>query len=277
MTSAEKIYDSANHRRGLAQTLGSIWQNRDLIYLLTARDLTVRYKRSILGIWWTLLNPLLTTFVLYFVFSSVFKLRMPDGASFAPYLLSGVLLANFFNQGMTAAAESVSSGSGVLTKVSSRPELFAFSASLASAINFILGLIPLSLVSLISGSEISVRLPLTLAVVVSLTLLVTGLGLLISTVYVRFDDSRSIVALCLMMLTYLTPVFYPKSILGDTTRLVVNLNPLTSYLDCFRAVFNGGASVTSFDWIYMLVSGFLVFWIGVSVFARIWPRTVAML
>jgi ABC-2 type transport system permease protein len=241
------------------------------------RDLLVRYKRSLLGIWWSLLNPILTTLVLFYVFNSVFQARMTDGASFAPYLLSGVLIITFFNQGLTMAAEAIASGAGVLTKIYAPAHVFAASAASAGAINFMLGLLPLGVVTLIASQSIAPKAVFVLAVAFCLTLLVTGLSLFVATAYIRYDDTRSIVALVLMMLTYMTPVFYPKSILGDTTRMVVSANPLTSYLECFRWAFGGNGIATTFDWLYMFGTAFVAFWLGVSFFRRTWPRTVAML
>ena len=145
-----KIYDSAVKQTPVISQIRAIYESRDLLRLLVNRDLTVRYKRSVIGIWWSLLNPIFTTGVLFYVFNTVFKSRMPDGTSFLPYLLSGVLLMTFFNQGLTMAADSVAGGSGILTKVYVRPEVFAVSATISSAINFCFGLVPLTVVLLIN-------------------------------------------------------------------------------------------------------------------------------
>lgn len=270
-------YDSGFPRAGLASVLHGIWSRRELIRLLVSRDLTVRYKRSALGMWWSLLNPLLTTTVLYYVFNTVFQARMTDGASFAPYLLSGVLLITFFSQGLTMSADSVASGAGVLTKIYVPAQVFAVSAAIAGAVNFALGFLPLTIVTILAGQMLSPALPLVLVVALCLTLLVSGLGLLVATAYIRYDDTRSIVSLLLLMINYMTPVFYPKDILGDTTRLVVNLNPLTSFLDCFRWAFANNGVATTFDWLYMVTTAVVVFWVGTTVFTKTWPRTVAML
>jgi len=89
----------------------------ELIRLLVSKELTLRYKRSVLGIGWTLLNPILTSFVLWVVFSFVFASRLPSGQQFAPYLMAGILLNTFFSQGLLASAESIAGNGRVLTKI----------------------------------------------------------------------------------------------------------------------------------------------------------------
>ncbi|MEI8223394.1 MAG: hypothetical protein WCG43_06935, partial [Actinomycetes bacterium] len=109
-----QVYDSDVKQSPIISQVQGVWEKRGLLKLLVSRDLTVRYKRSVIGIWWSLLNPLFTTFVMFWVFNTVFKARMPDGTSFLPYLLSGVLLMTLFNQGLTMAADAIASGAGVL-------------------------------------------------------------------------------------------------------------------------------------------------------------------
>ena len=272
-----QVYDSDVKMTPVISQIRAIWENRGLLSLLVRRDLTVRYKRSIIGIWWSLLNPLFTTAVMYYVFNTVFKSRLPGGAPFLPYLLSGVLLMAFFNQGLTMGADSVATGAGVLTKVYVRPEIFAASSAISSAINFIIGMIPMTAVLLIAGEHPGFKSPLILVVIICMTLFVTGLALLLSIAYINFDDSRSLITIFLMALQYMTPVFYPISVLGPHTKSVILLNPLTSYLDVFRSVYGGGALVTWHEWVMMIASAICAFLLGFWVFIRKWPGLVGKL
>ena len=139
-----------------------------------------------------------------------------------------------FRSGLTMAADSVSSSAGILTKVYVRPEIFALSSTISNAINFFIGLIPLTLVLLISHQTPTWKFPLVILVVLSMTLFSMGLSLLLSIAYINFDDSRSLINIILLVLQYMTPVFYPIDVLGPHTRRVIELNPLTSYLQVFR-------------------------------------------
>jgi hypothetical protein len=248
-----------------------------LIRLLVGRELTLRYKRSVIGIGWTLLNPMLTSFVLWIVFSFVFASRLPGTQQYAPYLMAGILLNTFFNQGVTLSAESIANNGPVLTKIYVPPQVFPISTALAGLVNFFIGMIPLGIVCLISGQNIAWTMPLVLIVGVCLALLTAGIGLTLSILYIRFDDSRNIVNVMLMILMYFTPVFYPISILSERLQKIIVLNPLTSYLDVFRWAFSNNAVVSLSDWIYMISTSLISIGIGTFVFRRYWPRTVAML
>jgi ABC-type polysaccharide/polyol phosphate export permease len=133
------LYDSSARSNYLSELTTYLWKQRDLINLLVKRDISVRYKRSVLGLLWTMLNPLLTSLVLWFVFVTIFKPKLEDGTQFAPYVLSGVLLMTFFNQGFLSATESISNGVGILQKVYVKPQVFAVSATLSNAINCAFG------------------------------------------------------------------------------------------------------------------------------------------
>jgi ABC-type polysaccharide/polyol phosphate export permease len=248
-----------------------------LIRLLVNRELTLRYKRSVIGIGWTLLNPILTSFVLWVVFSFVFASRLPGNQQYAPYLMAGILLNTFFSQGVTISAESIASNGAVLTKIYVPPQVFPVSTSLAGLVNFFIGLIPLTIVCLISGQRVAWTMPLVLIVGLCLALLTSGIGLTLSILYIRFDDARNIVNVLLMMLMYFTPIFYPISILSERLQRMVALNPLTSYLDIFRWAFSNNATVTLSDWLYMILTSLISITIGSYVFKKYWPRTLAML
>ncbi len=252
-------------------------QSLQLIRLLVGRELTLRYKRSAIGIGWTLLNPMLTSFVLWVVFAFVFASRLPNGQRFAPYLMAGILLNTFFSQGLIQSAESIASNGGVLTKIYVKPQIFAVSAALAGLVNFFIGMIPLAIVCAISGQRIAWTFPLVFVVGFFMVLLVAGLGLSLSILFIRFDDTRNIVNVLLMILMYLTPIFYPISVLNHTMQTIVRLNPLTSYVDCFRWAFSNNSVATPRDWLYVALSGSLSIWMGTTLFRKFWPRTVAML
>jgi ABC-type polysaccharide/polyol phosphate export permease len=275
MQPSMQVYDSDVKQTPIISQVQAVWKKRGLLKLLVARDLTVRYKRSVIGIWWSLLNPLFTTAVMFWVFNTVFKARMPDGTAFLPYLLSGVLVMSLFNQGLTMAADAIASGAGVLTKIYVRPEIFAFSATISSAINFLFGLVPLTLVLAISHKWPGWQFPLVIVVIVCMTLFTTGLGLMLAIAYVNFDDMRSLIQIVLLALQYMTPVFYPLSVLGPHTKRVIELNPLTSYLSVFRDVFGNNYVASTSNWMMMIASSIVMFCVGFYVFQNKWASVVA--
>lgn len=106
---------------------------------------------------------------------------------------------------------------------------------------------------------------------------VTGLGLMVAILYIRYDDTRSIFGILISFMMYLSPIFYPKEILSERMLTIVNVNPLTSYLDVFRHVFSNTGTATINDWLYMGLSSILVFMLGIRVFTKAWPKTIVML
>ena len=271
------IYDSSARTNYFKELTTNLWDQRDLITLLVKRDLTVRYKRSILGLLWTLINPLLTSLVLWMVFVQIFKAKLADGSQFAPYVLAGVLLMTFFNQAFMQATDSIATGMGILQKVYVRPHVFAFASAISNSINFILGLFALVFVTFLVDEGISLFAPLTVLVIVCMLGLTIGLSLMASILYIRFDDSKNIIAIVLQLLFYLTPVFYPKDILSAPIRLIVSINPLSSYLDIFRFVFADTGKATLFDWVYMFSSSTIVLLLGLIVFKKAWAKSVVMM
>jgi ABC-type polysaccharide/polyol phosphate export permease len=274
---SREIYDSQAKGKVFSDTFKAFWDHRELIALLVKRDIAIRYKRSFLGLLWTLLNPLLTSLVLWFVFINIFSARLPDGTEFAPYLLAGVLLITFFIQGFNQAADSIAQGSGILMKIYVPPQVFAFAGALSNAVNFCFGLFALAFVSYVTAAGVALSFPLTILVIFFMLIYITGLGLLVSIAYVRYDDTRSIFAILISFMMYLSPIFYPKEILSGTMLKVVNANPLTSFLDVFRYVFSGTGSASWADWAYMAGISVTVLFIGIRSFAKAWPRTVVMM
>jgi ABC-2 type transport system permease protein len=271
------VYDSARPRRPLLSEWESIRAHRGLLRLLVVRDLTVRYKRSALGIWWTMLNPLLTTAVMFVVFSQVFRFSTPEQEPFILYLLAGVILVGFFSQGVIAAGSSIVNSAGVLTKVYVPPEVFALAAATAAAVNFAINLVPLLLIQLALGWGIPwtvVLVPLPAAL---LLVLVTGIGLLVAAAAVYFYDVIDLTTVLLTLVGYLTPTFYPISIIPEQFRPFVEANPLYSYLLAFRSLVYLGRIPPWYVWVMMVATSLVGLLFGVWAFSRSWRRLVVLL
>ena len=191
--------------------------------------------------------------------------------------MAGFLLNTFFGQGLMQSADSIASNGGVLTKIYVPPQVFAISSALAGLTNFFIGMLPLAVVCYISGQPLAWTLPLVLVVGFLLALLVAGLGLSLSILFIRFDDSRNIVTVLLLILMYLTPIFYPISVMSPTMQNIIHWNPITSYLDIFRWAFSNNATPTVFNWVYMSIWSIVSILLGTYIFKKYWPRTVAML
>jgi ABC-type polysaccharide/polyol phosphate export permease len=271
------IYDSDKKEVPVFSTLRKVYLSQDLIVILIKKELAVRYKRSFIGIWWSLINPLLTTAVLYYVFNTAFKSRFSTSNHFIPYILCGVLLITFFNQSLTMVADSITGNASIFTKMYVRPEIFGISAAFAAIINFCFGLVPLFIVCLWSGITIGMSAFSTIFVITCLFLISVGLGLICAISYIFFEDFRSIISLLVMVIGYMTPVFYPLSVLGPHTRPVIQANPLTSLLSIFRSGMGGLDRATIFNWVHAGGFSLGIFLIGMYVFHKLWPRAIVRL
>lgn len=271
------VYDSAARRPPLLGEFQNLRDHRGLLRLLVVRDLTVRYKRSALGIWWTMLNPLLTTAVMFAVFSQIFRFELPEGEPFVLYLLSGVILAGFFAQGVIAAGSSIVNSAGILTKVYVPPEVFALAAATAAGANFLINLVPLLVIQLAIGWGIPWTVVLVPVPALLLLALVTGVGLLVAAAAVYFYDVIDLTAVLLTLLGYLTPTFYPVTIVPEQFRPVIEANPLYSFLLAFRSLVYLGRVPPWYVWTMMVVTAAGALLVGTWAFSRSWRRLVVLL
>lgn len=270
------LYDSNAPRRPVVSEIRNLWSYRGLMRLLVTRDLTLRYKRSALGVWWTLLNPLLTTAVMWLVFSQVFRFEIPD-VPFVVYLLSGILLVTFFGQAVLASGSSIVNSKSVLSKVYVPPEIFAVSTATAAGANFLLSLVPLLVIQLITGVGIPWTVVLMPIPVLALLALSAGLGMIVASVAVYYYDVIDFTAVLIQLLAYLTPTFYPLAIVPEGFRWVIEANPLYSYLVVFRGFMYEGQFADLWHFAVMAATAILVLVFGVWFFSRSWKNMLVMM
>jgi ABC-2 type transport system permease protein len=273
---ATTYYDSAQIRRPLLTEFTNFWSYRGLLRLLVTRDLTVRYKRSILGVWWTLLNPLLTTGIMWLVFGQLFKGRFPTDEPYVLYLLAGVLLMTFFSQGMLSTGAAITNASGILSKVYVPAEVFSLSTAVAAGVNFVIGLVPLLIIQLTSGVGIPWTALLVPIPALAMLALVTGLGLIVASAAVYFYDVLDITRVLVQLVYYLTPVFWPISIAGHFEPWV-KASPLFSYVDVFRDVAYRGVLPPLWELAMSVGTALLFLALGVWVFSKGWKNLVGSL
>lgn len=250
--SKEFVYDSARPRLALWEDAVELFRYRDLLWSLVQRDLTVRYKRSVLGFLWTMLNPLLTMLVLTIVFSTFFRFEFQH---FAVYLLSGLLLWNFFAQSTTQAIHNLLWAGSLVNKIYLPKPIFVVSALLVGLVNLVFALIPLALIMLISQHRFSpalLFLPISMALVFLFAL---GVGLFVTTLAIFFVDVVDIYQVGLMILFYLSPIIYPLSILPERYLPFVALNPMYYFLQLFRQpIYDGTLPEVGLVWRAALIA-----------------------
>jgi ABC-type polysaccharide/polyol phosphate export permease len=225
------VYDSAKRGLPAMDELRELFRYRNLILQTVRRNLVVRYKRSFLGIAWTMLNPLGTTLILTFVFSNVFG----GAAQYAPYVLSGLLCWTFFSQTTSDSMANLIWGEGLLRRIYVPRTVFAVSAIGTGLINLAFGLIPLLLVMLFTRmipQACALLLPIPTLFLAMFSL---GVGLLLSTVAVYFNDIISMYGIALTAWMYMSPVIYKLEMLPKQYIWIIKLNPMYYLINLFRA------------------------------------------
>lgn len=217
----------------------AVQKYRFLIRQLVSRDFKTKYKRSILGVFWSFLNPLLTMCVQYFVFSTIFKNNVEN---FAVYLLIGVVMFNFFSEASGMALTSILGNAGLITKVYVPKYIYPLTRVMSSVVNLVISLAPLVIMCLVTGVCFHKSAVLALYFLACLVVFCLGLGLLLSTSMVFFRDTQFLWGVLSMMWMYATPIFYPESILPEEFRFVLQINPLYHFLTNVRMCILGGIS-----------------------------------
>lgn len=225
-------YDSAvRSGRPLAEAK-ELWRFRHLVRELVARDLTVRYKRSVLGVGWTLLGPLLQMAALTVALSALMKSQI---VNYPVYFLAGSLFWTFFSQA-TGHTASLATDALELSKRVYLPRSAFVAASIGVAlVNLLLSLVPLLLIALATGRPPGLTwLFLPVAILIG-TAFTAGVGLVVFTLACRFVDVRDTYLVILQPWFFLTPILYPREIVPERFQGIVRYNPMTYLVEVFRA------------------------------------------
>lgn len=202
-----------------------------LLSELVKKDIKLKYRRSKLGILWTLLEPLLTMIVLSLVFS---ELRGNADRTFPVYILTGRLLYSYFSNGTKVAARSIRSHSSMMRKVYIPKYMYPLSSILSNFIIFLISLIVLVGVSLVLRIKITLHVLEGIYPLVLLFLLTLGVGLILATLEVFFRDLEYLWSVVLMIIMYCSAIFYPADMLKGNKSIILDLNPLYALIKNFR-------------------------------------------
>jgi ABC-2 type transport system permease protein len=224
-------------------------QARELTLNLTLRELRGKYKRSVLGWTWSLLNPLSTMVIFSIIFSVFLKVQPPTGDpsglhSFALFLLCGLLPWNFFATGTTASMGSLIANSNLIKKVYFPREILVASTVAAVFVAFCVEMAVLGVVLLCFGNMVLPWIPVVVLIMLIEAVFVAGIGLVLSVIDVYFRDTEHFMAIALQALFYSAPIVYPikyvpktADVLGVTipVRAIYELNPLVTFVESFRS------------------------------------------
>ncbi len=246
-----------------------VWKKYNfLLRQLVSRDFKVKYKRSVLGVLWSLLYPLLTMAVMAIVFTNVFKFTTP-GVNYLSYLMSGLVIFNYFSEASNLAMSSVVANFSLINKVYMPKYIFPLSKCVFVGINFLLSQIPLYVILIATGTGINwyhIFLPYAYLCLFLFTL---GFGLILSTVSVFLRDMFYIYGVVISLWTYMTPIMYDIAIIDKPALLLVfKCNPLYWIIYFARRIMLYNTIPEINSWIYCMIFGLGTLLIGIFIFKK---------
>lgn len=236
-----------------------------LIRQLVARDFKKKYKNSSLGVLWSFLNPLLTMLVQYLVFSTIFKSTIEN---FIVYLLSGIILFNFFGEAVGLGLNSIIDNGHLINKVYMPKIIYPLSRVLSSSINLLISMLPLVVMMLATGLPLTKAMFLIPIGLLSLLVFCLGMSLLLSTAMVFFRDTSFLWNIVSTLWMYLTPTFYPVDIIPEAWLPLYKLNPMYQYITFLRSILLDGIAPSLELYVGCIVSAVVVFVLGYCVFKK---------
>ncbi len=206
-----------------------------LLKNLVSKDFKVKYRRSVLGIAWSVLNPLFTMLVITTVFGKLLKIEVEN---FATYYIVAYAIWNFFSEATTGSLSSILSSAQLIKKVYIPKYIFPLEKCLFSLVNFLFTLVAVAVVMLIQGVTPGFTALLFPLPVLYCFVFVCGISLFLSAATVFFRDVQHLYGVLLTMLMYLTPIIYPIELIEEQKALytIVSMNPMTHYIEYFRDV-----------------------------------------
>ncbi|GAC1657625.1 MAG: ABC transporter permease [Candidatus Dormibacteraceae bacterium] len=259
----------------LASRLRELYAYRELVLNLTIRDVKLKYKRSFLGVAWSLLNPLFMMAIYTVVFSLFLRVvRLPN---YWALVLGGLLVWTFLASAITSATSSFVAGGGLISKLYFPVESLSIANVMAQFVNFAVSMAIFLVALVIAGIPLGPSLILLPVIIIATLGLALGVGLLLASLTVYFRDLEHLVTLALAALFYLTPVIYPLDTRvlpasGAKFVTILKLNPLTWFLESYHSVLYYGTWPDPVMFTLMLLAAVIALLAGYTVFARLRPR-----
>jgi ABC-2 type transport system permease protein len=253
------VYDTS--RRGLlfVEEARALWEYRHLVGELVARDIKVRYKRSVLGIFWSMLSPLLSMVAITIAFSALLKQQV---ANYPVYFLAGSVFWTFFSQATAHAASLTADASEIARRIYLPRSVFVASAVGVALVNLFFTLVPLFLIILATGHPVHLSWLFLPVSILTGVLFTAGVGLVVFTLASRFVDVKETYLVLLSTWFFLTPIVYTPTVLAPKYRLVIRLNPMTYLVEMFRAPLYDGWLPGSNTMAFSLLAGVLSLTLG---------------
>lgn len=253
--------------RFLLLNLPELWRFRELFYIFAWRDIKVRYKQTVLGVLWVVFQPITTMFLFTFIFSRLFTASSTK-IPYALFVLCGLVFWNYFSNSLMHSSNSLLANENIIKKVYFPRIILPLSAIVTGFPDFIINLILLLGITFLFGFMPSMLSLFIIPIGILITVLTAaGLGLLFSSLKVKYRDVGYILPFFIQLLLFLCPVIYPTSILSIQHKTLLALNPLTGVVESVRTVISGSNQIDFFLLGISFTLAIILFIVGLSVFA----------
>ncbi|HEY6047340.1 MAG TPA: ABC transporter permease [Pyrinomonadaceae bacterium] len=255
-TSAPPEFLIESEQSGVRLNLGELWRFRELLYFLTLRDIKVRYKQTLLGITWVLIQPLLTMLIFTLVFNRF--VRVNTGAMPYPlFALSGLMLWLFFSNAVTNSTASLVLNAQLISKVYF-PRMFIPAASVGTGlVDSAISLSLLIIVAIYYGTTWTLSALLLPLFILLMALFALGVGLIFASLTVKYRDLRHALPFLIQLWMFASPVVYPASVVPQKWQWILLINPVAAILEGFRAALTG----SPIDWLRLLIASAIILFV----------------
>lgn len=240
-----------------------IYNYREMLKNFIQRDLRTRYKESILGFFWTLLNPLLMLIIYTIAFKTILRMDMEN---YSIFLFSGLLSWNYLQTTVSNNTAIIVNNSGLVKKVYFPYEILPLSTSIAGAINYLLCMIVLLAAMIYFDVKITVAVLSVFIILAIQVIFVFGLSLMLCAINVYFRDVEHIVGVLFMAWFYLTPIFYPLSMVPEKYQHLFYYNPMTYFMEAYQSIFYHGKVPELNLILYCFIVALIILIVGYIVF-----------
>lgn len=252
----------------MTKKLFHLLKYKELLFAITLREIRVKYKQSVLGVLWAILQPL----VLMLIFSIVFSYltRIPsDGIPYPLFVLTAILPWTFFSSALTSAIPSLISNINILTKIYFPREIFPFAAVLSALVDFSIALIIFAVMMVYYRVPVTPFILFVIPILAVQILLILGLSLFASAVNVYYRDVKHTLPLLLQIWMYISPVIYPLSLVPEKIKWLYVLNPMAPIIDSYRKVTLMGTAPDFMLLFTALITSLIIFVAGYMFFKKL--------
>ena len=247
----------------------NIWNYRHLTLKLAISDFKLRYKNSILGFFWSLVEPLLMLIVLYIIFSFFMKMNVEN---YQLFLLTGIISWNMLSRGTSMGLNSILGKSSIVSKVYFPREILIISSSITALLMTLLEFVVLGIFMLIFAVMPTMTIIYFPFILLIQFILIIGLSFGLASLNVYYRDTQYIWAVILQAGFFASPIIYPLSIIPEKYIWIIKLNPMTHIIDMLRGSIIYSTLPTIQDVIFVIMISFIILVIGYIIFLRLEPR-----